>query len=376
MSQHPRMTATEAMVPGAMERAGLIDAAEPRHANRGQVLILFALFLTGMLGVLGLSIDVGYAVSQRRMMQNAADLAAIAGALSIANYSDSNSISALTAVQNTVDGNQTHQGSPALEECNYVNDSLYEVASCDARVPADATGIAIVVRETHPTFFIRAIPGGATQVTTKARATARVERLFRAGMDAPFIVCGYGTKRMDGSTMDILLNNNFVNPAAVGQTFRVMGTSEPSSGEPQIADCGLEGIGAASWRGLADNSSSSPNNNGKELNQMWLGQNGTAPGTMKYNIQGLDGCQQGKTAPYSCVLLLPVFTDEAHGYKPEKEVGGPPRFQVVKVLGFVVSSCGAQCYQATLLDDYPTFGGSVPGWCRDCGAVTVIKLRE
>jgi Flp pilus assembly protein TadG len=375
MTTLPRLTTAEALQPGALQRAGYIDPnAEPRTASRGQIMIMFALFLTAMLGVLGLSIDVGYAVSQRRMMQNAADLAAIAGALSVANYSTTNSISSMTAVQNTIDGNQTHEGSPALEECDYVNDSLFAVSACDARVPADATGVSIKVRETHKTFFIRAVPGAPTQVSTRAVATARVERLFRAGMDAPFIVCGYDTKRMDGSKVSILLNNNFVNPDAIGQTFRLMGTSTGETA--QIANCGLDGIGAGSWRGLADNSSSAPNNNGRELNQMWLGQNGTSPLQMRYNIQGIEGCQQGDRQPYDCVLLLPVSTDEAHGYKPEKPLGAPASFRIVKVLGFVVSSCGSGCYQGTLLDDYPTFGGSVPGWCRDCGAVTVIKLRE
>lgn len=375
MTPMPHLTAAEALQSGALERAGYIDPnEEPRQASRGQIMILFALFLTGMLGVLGLSIDVGYAVSQRRMMQNAADLAAIAGALSVANYSSTNQISSMTAVQNTIDGNQTHEGSPALEECDYINDSLFHVSACDGYVPADATGVSVKVRETHQTFFIRAVPGAPTQVSTRAVATARVERLFRAGMDAPFVVCGYDTKRLDGSTMDILTSNNFVNPAAIGQTFRIMGTSDGT--DPQIANCGLEGIGAGNWKGLADNSSSAPNNNGKELNQFWLGQNGTSPGVMRYNIQGLEGCQQGDPKPYDCVLLLPVSTDEAHGTKPQKPVGGPAQFMIVKVLGFLVSSCGANCYQATLLDDYPTFGGSVPGWCRDCGAVTVIKLRE
>ncbi|MDQ2684109.1 MAG: Tad domain-containing protein, partial [Chloroflexota bacterium] len=135
MSTLPRLSAGEALIPGALERAGYIDPEEvPRQASRGQIMILFALFLTAMLGVLGLAMDVGYAVSQRRMMQNAADLAAISGALSVANYSENNIIAALTTVQSTIDGNQTHEGSPALEVCNYVNDALATVASCDAVV--------------------------------------------------------------------------------------------------------------------------------------------------------------------------------------------------------------------------------------------------
>src|SRR5687767_9398378 len=48
-------------------------------APRGQVILMFALFLTVIVGVLGLAVDVGFAVSQRRSMQNAADAGALAG---------------------------------------------------------------------------------------------------------------------------------------------------------------------------------------------------------------------------------------------------------------------------------------------------------
>jgi hypothetical protein len=276
----------------------------------------------------------------------------------------------LTSVQQTIDGNQTHEGSPALERCDYVDDSDTTIASCDGFVPSTATGVTVRVRETHDTFFIKVLPGGPATVTTRAEASARVERLFRGGMDGPFIVCGYDTMRMDGSEQSILLTNEMVDPDAIGDTFRLTGTST------QIARCGLSGAGTSSWRGLAENQFSAPNNNSKELNQMWLGRLGTSPGAIRYRVNGIDGCQVGTGAPYGCVMLLPIFVDGAHGTAPVKPVGAPPQFFVTKVLAFVVSSCGANCYQGTLLDDYPTFGASVAGWCRDCGAVTVVKLKE
>ncbi len=376
------ISTADALIPGALERAGYKQDDEPKSASPGQVLIMFAIFMTTMIGVLGLSIDVGYSVSQRRMMQNAADLAAIAGALSISNYSPTNQISSMTAIQNTIDGNQTHEGSPALESCDYINDSLYEVSACDAYVPADATGVTITVRETHETFFVRAVPGAPTQVTTRATAAARVERLFRGGTDAPFMVCGYDTKLMDGSELSILSSNNFVNPAAVGKTFRVMGTipNDPAA-EPNFATCGLakaDGSPATGWRGAAlGNAHNGMSNERAELGTRWWVEGGASPKPIRYNVQGLDGCQQGDRDPYNCVMLLPIAIDEAHGgIKPVWQTGGSAQFTVTKVLAFVVTKCGTACYSATLLDDYPTFGSSVAGWCRDCGAVTVIKLKE
>ena len=52
--------------------------------QRGQMIMLFALSLTAILLVVGLVIDGGYALVQRRSAQNAADFAALAGARIVA----------------------------------------------------------------------------------------------------------------------------------------------------------------------------------------------------------------------------------------------------------------------------------------------------
>lgn len=251
------------------------------------------------------------------------------------------------------------------------------IYSCDGAVPSSAIGVSVQVRETHQTFFLRVIPGGPDTVTTRARAAARVELMQLAGMDGPFVVCGYNTKRMDGSEQDILLTNSTVNPNAIGKTFRLTGTSTGSNA--QIADCGLTGTNAAGWRGLAENQYSGLNNNGRGNNQWWFGRLGTSPGAIQYTVTGVRGCRQLTAAPYgTCVMLLPVATDVNGGDIGDsaRMASGRPNFKVVKVLGFLVSSCGGSCYQGTLLDDYPVWGVSQNSWCRDCGGSVVIKLVD
>ena len=51
-------------------------AGDAGRAPRGQILVMFALMLTALLGVLGLAVDGGVAFAQRRTVQNAADAAA------------------------------------------------------------------------------------------------------------------------------------------------------------------------------------------------------------------------------------------------------------------------------------------------------------
>src|SRR6266852_4335803 len=57
-----------------------------RSNARGQVLLLFALAATAIILGVGLVVDGGYALSQRRASQNASDFAALAGARVVAEW--------------------------------------------------------------------------------------------------------------------------------------------------------------------------------------------------------------------------------------------------------------------------------------------------
>ena len=52
-------------------------------AYKGQVSVIFAIALVGLIGILGLSIDAGYVMAERRQAQSAADSAALAAALAL-----------------------------------------------------------------------------------------------------------------------------------------------------------------------------------------------------------------------------------------------------------------------------------------------------
>ncbi len=75
-------------------------------AARGQILIMFAVMLTALLGALGLSVDLGMAFAQRRSMQSAADAAAYAGTRMVAKQNvDSVPTSVLNEVTAVVNSN-------------------------------------------------------------------------------------------------------------------------------------------------------------------------------------------------------------------------------------------------------------------------------
>ena len=72
-------------------------------ASRGQVLVIFALAVTGLLTAAGVAIDIGRFYSERRFLQNAADAAALAAANAL--ISGATTDAAIASAQNTLTHN-------------------------------------------------------------------------------------------------------------------------------------------------------------------------------------------------------------------------------------------------------------------------------
>jgi len=352
-------------------------AEETARASRGQILIMFAFFAAAMFGMLGLAVDLGMSFAQRRTMQNAADLGAIAGARAVARYSVTNKTNALADVQDVVAGNSMKNGN-TIDSCRYRDAYGVNLVSCSAIVPPTAIGVEVTVSENHPTYFIRIFPGAPANVTTRATARAEVEALSSSAQTAngsPFIICGYGTQiygsilpgsNLPGSNLpgSILLTDSTVNPLAVGQKFVVHGS--------QVAGCGL---GSNDFKGLAEDRTNKPNNNGKSLNQYWNAQPGVHAGPTRTKVNAIGGCGLN-IDPSGCVMMIPVASDDLHGHPADKS-GSQSKLYIVKVLAFWVDQCGSNCHTATLLDDYTAWGDSVQrSWTRDSNGIIVIKLRE
>jgi len=157
------------------------------------------------------------------------------------------------------------------------------------------------------------------------------------------------------------------------------------------------------WVGFAYNDGSlSPNNDGRVAGDTWWGRrNSSKPDTQRFTVDGVDGVDGcygsnpagnasgnpavnamnfGSGIEENCILLIPVFSNQnPKGDAPRCQMSSaksPCEFFVTKVLAFKVSKISDSHYEARLLDDYPTFGGSYPGWTRDSGGSVVIKLKD
>ena len=88
-----------------------------RTADRGQILVIFALGLVAMIGMVGLVLDGGSAYAQRRDEQGAADLASLAGANAfVVNYDQplTRSASAIAAARTTASQNGYTHGTAGV----------------------------------------------------------------------------------------------------------------------------------------------------------------------------------------------------------------------------------------------------------------------
>ena len=131
--------------------------AREADGERGQVLVLVALLLVGLVAVAGLMTDGGIVFTQRRDLQNSADAAALAGAMQI----DEDAYRASGGTNVVLDQGAAYQA--AVKYLAGEGDSNYSVR-------ASTTGVDVQVSRRAATAFLRVI--GIDGVTISAHALA------------------------------------------------------------------------------------------------------------------------------------------------------------------------------------------------------------
>jgi Flp pilus assembly protein TadG len=346
-----------ARLPAPIARLTTGLSADPTQS--GQILVLFALFATVMLGAVGLSVDLGMAMSQRRSMQNAADAGALAGTHVVSKSLPTAPLSAWSAVDTAVRANTMAVGTLGTITCTYVNDANSSLGSCTQIAPVAATGVHVEVVETHPTYFIRVVPGAPAQVSTGAKATAHVKKLA-APRDGPFLPCTINTKLAGGGTLSLLLKSGsswVMNPAAIGQTFQIHG--------PQIEKCDAK---ASRFKGLADVAQ----NRNKTAPDWFNYKEGDAAGLIAEDVEGPDGCKAGQEI-VNCVVFLPIVVNTP------AEVGNDKQLWTVAFAPFYITAPKSNEHYGTLLADYLVAGKGQNGdygWTQGYTGPITIRLTE
>lgn len=132
-----------------------------KKSEKGQAIVLIVLAIVGLIGITGLTIDGGFAYSDRRNAQNAADTAALAAGRSFIREEDWEAAAFALAASNGYDNNETTNfvtvNKPPVESDEYAGNDEY---------------IEVVIQSEYQTSFARVV--GITQMTNRVLAVARV----------------------------------------------------------------------------------------------------------------------------------------------------------------------------------------------------------
>ena len=351
-------------------------------ARRGQIIILFALFSTILVGMLGLATDLGFAFAQKRTIQNAADAGALAGARHVVRSTGSVRPEVVTFVEAKLE-NRVGSTVNDMTYCKYLVGAITLAddgtgGDCHAPVLPGAKGVHVKVEEEHDTFFIKVV-GGPDTVSTSAEATARVERLSSPPGDGPFLVCAtspWAVLSAAGTTIDsnspsiiIKVGGAWqINPLASGVTYKIFDnqiSNGPAGGLSVFKRAGCKAT-AADFNGAAE----SVANKDRAAPGWFEHKEGSAQGTIVYEVEGVGGCKPAQLT--NCVMLLPLAVDD-----PAQDSTHAKQIYVVGYAAFYVTQTGsgaALTYYGKLLNNYIVQGPSTDDWTKESGGIAVIRL--
>jgi Flp pilus assembly protein TadG len=147
-----------------------------KSSERGQVLVLIALGIIGLVGITGLAIDGSIILADRRHAQNAADTASLAGALDRIQTlgagmddADSRASMRITAWDLAEENGYVHPSANSTVEV-YLCDETAMGADCPAPYTGDDDYVQVIITSHVDTFFARVL--GVPQLTNRVQAVA------------------------------------------------------------------------------------------------------------------------------------------------------------------------------------------------------------
>jgi hypothetical protein len=163
------------------EKAGL--GSELKQA--GQIVVIFALMLTALIGLVGIAIDTTYAWRESLRVQRAADAAALAGVVYMPGNFNTGANNATSIALSAA----TKNGYPTVSGVTSVSPS---------RVDANPRELDVTITTQVPTFFSRIFGINSWAVTRTARAVY----VLPVPMGSPDPYYGaYGNYKVNGSTV-------------------------------------------------------------------------------------------------------------------------------------------------------------------------------
>jgi hypothetical protein len=319
-----------------------------REAQRGQVLVIVAGGLIGLLAIAALVLEGGTLVLNRRDGQNAADLAALAGTRIVAlNYTDGGRTQAdvHAALEDNLDLNNcgATASAPCTWDAEFVGTGLTSLGGVDdtsSSLPANTLGVRVSVSRSPRAILGRVIGIASWDVSTEATAIVAKAPSVAGSTLLPIAMCGFGTNGINECQQ---ANGSNAIKFVAGQTYDITDGKD-----------GPGGFGWLSWTGsnsapTLEASLCTPNNPGFTLDLLtdppgdWAkgGILGTNPGdgetwfpdgNGKMNSSGVRACLD-KWIASGTTVLIPIY--DILSSKPK---GEDLAYHIVGVAAFVLTA--------------------------------------
>jgi Putative Flp pilus-assembly TadE/G-like len=171
-----------------------------RRSERGQILVIVAGGLIGLLAIVAFALEGGTLVLNRRDAQNAADLASLAGTRTVAvghTGTPKTQADVYATVEGSLDSNDCHasSGTPCAWTAHFVGAGLTDlgaVSQTAAAIPGSALGVRVGVTRQPGANLGRILGFDHWTVTSEATAIAAEPSQFPAGILLPIALCGWG----------------------------------------------------------------------------------------------------------------------------------------------------------------------------------------
>ena len=174
--------------------------SQRRRSERGQILVIVAGGLIGLLAIAALALEGGTVILNRRDAQNASDLAALAGTRMVAlNYTDGGRTRAdvFATIQDSMNVNNCGLASsaPCVWTADFVGGNLAplaQVTKVSSPLPGGTVGVRVGVTRSPDAMVGRILGFDQWDVSTEATAGTGDPASQPGGILLPIALCGFG----------------------------------------------------------------------------------------------------------------------------------------------------------------------------------------
>jgi hypothetical protein len=329
--------------------------ARSRRSERGQILVIVAGGLIGLLAIAALALEGGTIILSRRDGQNASDLGALAGTRMVSlNYTDGgrNQQEVFEAIEDSMELNNcgSTASAPCVWEAEFVAatggtlSSIGSVNNIAATLPTNTVGVRVGVTRSPGTHLGRIFAIDHWDVSTEGTALTGKSPGVPGGVLLPIALCGFGPDNAECEQA----NGSNAKPFVAGEVFSLTdgkvgpgnfgwlswtGANDANSLETSLCNANNPPFTLDSLTDAAgDWEKNDPLGTNSGNGETWFpGGNG------KMNSSGVRGCLNNWISS-GATVLIPIYDVTSHNVPGGGHGANDLAYHIVGIAAFVLTA--------------------------------------